>query len=165
MAIVVSDIDSYVPCKIPGCPHHEKTPTSSSTKLTQTTPESNNQLNNPGKRKDNSSFEYAPLRKTVRKIVLDFPANEEINLSPNKYALPQKVNLNNLESPGSTAIEKNPSPPRIETRNTESNNSTNQSTAQNPLPPPVMLFIEENYKTQMAAITKIIPKNPIPTNG
>ncbi|GFV02789.1 hypothetical protein TNCV_837851 [Trichonephila clavipes] len=111
MAIAVSDIDSYVPCTIPGCPHYEKTLTSSSTKLTQTTPKSNNQLNNPGKRKDNSIFEYAPLRKTVRKIVLDFPANEEINLSPNKYALPQKVNLNNLESPGSTAIEKNPSSP------------------------------------------------------
>ncbi|GFT14933.1 nucleic-acid-binding protein from transposon X-element [Trichonephila clavipes] len=158
MALAVSDIDSYDPCTIPGCPLHKKTPTSSPTKLTQITPKSNNQINNPGKRKDISSFEYPPLRKTVIKIVLDFPANEEINLSPNKYALPQKVNLINLENPGSTANETNSSSPRMEAKNTGSNNSTNQSTAQNPLPPPVMLFVEENYKTEMAAITKAFPK-------
>ncbi|GFU60866.1 uncharacterized protein TNCV_3372011 [Trichonephila clavipes] len=38
IAIVVSDIDSYEPCIIPGDPLHKKTPTSSPTKLTQTTP-------------------------------------------------------------------------------------------------------------------------------
>ncbi|GFV42840.1 hypothetical protein TNCV_3580901 [Trichonephila clavipes] len=74
MAIAASGIDTYDPCTISGCPHHEKPPSSSPTKLTQTTPKSSNQINNPGKRKDNSSFEYPPLRKTARKIVLDFPA-------------------------------------------------------------------------------------------
>ncbi|GFX34186.1 nucleic-acid-binding protein from transposon X-element [Trichonephila clavipes] len=38
MAIAVSDIDSYDPCTIPGCPHHEKTPPNSPIKFTQTTP-------------------------------------------------------------------------------------------------------------------------------
>ncbi|GFT65923.1 hypothetical protein TNCV_4175991, partial [Trichonephila clavipes] len=123
-----------------------------------TTPKSNVQNVNPCKRKDNSNFEYPPQRKTARKIVLDFSANEEINISPNKFELPQKFNSNNLESPGSPVIEKNPTFPRTENRNIESNNSTNKSTAQTPLPPPVMLFVEENYKTQMAAITKEIPK-------
>ncbi|GFW26590.1 PRE_C2HC domain-containing protein [Trichonephila clavipes] len=123
-----------------------------------TTPKSNTQNIKPCKRKDNSNFEYPPQRKTARKIVLDFPDNEEINLSPNKFEFPQRFNSNNLENPGSPVIEKNPTSPRTENRNIESNNSTNQSTTQNPLPPPIMLFVEENYKTQMAAITKVFPK-------
>ncbi|GFX53391.1 hypothetical protein TNCV_2946301 [Trichonephila clavipes] len=80
MAIAVSDIDSFDPCNIPGCPHHENTPQNSPNKLTQSTPKTLNQTNNFGKRKDNSNFEYPPLRKTARKILLDIPANEEINL-------------------------------------------------------------------------------------
>ncbi|GFX02805.1 hypothetical protein TNCV_4437871 [Trichonephila clavipes] len=127
MAIAVSDIDSYDPCTIPGCPHHEKTPSNSPIKFTQTTPK-------------------------------NFHDNEEINLSPNKFELPKTFNSNNLENPGSPVIEMNPTSPRTENRNIESNNSTNQSTTQNPLPPPIMLFVEENYKTQMAAITKVFPK-------
>ncbi|GFX75374.1 hypothetical protein TNCV_1723881 [Trichonephila clavipes] len=158
MAVAVSDIDSYDPCTIPGCPHHEKTPTNSPVKFTQTTPKSNVQNVNPCKRKGNSNFEYPPQRKTAHKSVLDFPANEEINISPNKFELPQRFNSNNLENPGCPVIEKNPTSPRTENRNIESNNSTNQSTAQTPLPPPVMLYVEQNYKTQMAAITKEFPK-------
>ncbi|GFX73271.1 hypothetical protein TNCV_3537941 [Trichonephila clavipes] len=38
MAIVVSDIDSFDPCNIPGFPHHERTPQNSPIKLTQSTP-------------------------------------------------------------------------------------------------------------------------------
>ncbi|GFU87069.1 hypothetical protein TNCV_1020531 [Trichonephila clavipes] len=34
MALAVSDIDSFEPCIIPGCPHHEKTPQNSPLKLT-----------------------------------------------------------------------------------------------------------------------------------
>ncbi|GFW35905.1 hypothetical protein TNCV_1927361 [Trichonephila clavipes] len=94
MAIAVSDIDSFDPCKIPGCPHHEKNPQNSPNKLTQSTPKMLNQTNSYGKRKDNSNFEYPPLRKTARKIILDIPTNEEINLSPNKFALPQDNQLN-----------------------------------------------------------------------
>ncbi|GFX91420.1 PRE_C2HC domain-containing protein [Trichonephila clavipes] len=52
----------------------------------------------------------------------------------------------------------NSTSPSTENGNIESNNSTNQSTAQNSLPPPIMLFVEDNYKTQMAAITKVFPK-------
>ncbi|GFW18049.1 hypothetical protein TNCV_2281531 [Trichonephila clavipes] len=111
MAIAVSDIDSYDPCTIPGCSHHEKAPSNSPIKFTQTTPKSNAQNINPCKRKDNSNFEYPPQRKTTRKIVLDFPTNEEINLSPNKFELPQRFNSNNLENPGSPVIEKNPTSP------------------------------------------------------
>ncbi|GFS98731.1 PRE_C2HC domain-containing protein [Trichonephila clavipes] len=36
----------------------------------------------------------------------------------------------------------------------DSNNSTSQNASQNQLPPPIMLFVEKNYKAQMAAITK-----------
>ncbi|GFT00366.1 hypothetical protein TNCV_189361 [Trichonephila clavipes] len=33
-----------------------------------------------------------------------------------------------------------------------------QNAPQNQLPPPIMLFVEKNYKAQMAAITKAFPK-------
>ncbi|GFS76363.1 hypothetical protein TNCV_1620071 [Trichonephila clavipes] len=99
-----------------------------------------------------------PQRKTARKIILDFHDNEEINLPPNKFELPKTFNPKNLENPGSPVIEMNSTFPSTENRNIESNNSTNQSTAQNSLPPPIMLFVEDNCKTQMAAITKEFPK-------
>ncbi|GFU99410.1 uncharacterized protein TNCV_2501331 [Trichonephila clavipes] len=89
MAVAVSDIDSYDSCTIPGCPHHEKTPTNSPIKFTQTTPKSNVQNVNPCKRKDNSNFEYPPQRKTARKIVLDFPANTS---HAENVALKKKLN-------------------------------------------------------------------------
>ncbi|GFX25892.1 hypothetical protein TNCV_2640341 [Trichonephila clavipes] len=160
MAVAVSDIDSYDPCTIPGCPHHEITPPiyNSPIKFTQTTPKINSLTVNPCKRKDNSNFEYPPQRKTAQKVILDFLDNEEINLSPNKFELPKATNSKNLENPGSPAIEMNSTPPGNENENIEANNSTNQSTAQNALPPPIMLFVEDNYKTQMAAITKVFPK-------
>ncbi|GFX81938.1 hypothetical protein TNCV_2571372 [Trichonephila clavipes] len=88
MALAVSDIDSFKPCNIPGCPHHEKTPQNSPLKMTQSTPKINPNNNYSGKRKDNSNFEYPPQRKTARKIILDITDNEELNLSPNKFALP-----------------------------------------------------------------------------
>ncbi|GFW47782.1 integrase catalytic domain-containing protein [Trichonephila clavipes] len=148
MAVAVSDIDSYDLCTIPGCPHHEITPPNSPIKFTQTTPKINSLTVNPCKRKDNSNFEYPPQRKTARKVILDFHDNEEINLSPNKFELPKATNSKNLENPGSPAIEMNSTPPGTENENIEANNSTNQSTAQNALPPPIMLFVEDNYKTQ-----------------
>ncbi|GFS45005.1 hypothetical protein TNIN_141971 [Trichonephila inaurata madagascariensis] len=122
MAVAVSDIDSFPPCTTPGCPHHEKNPVNSPTKKILTTPRNNN-ANNPGKRKDISSFEYPPLRKTARKIVLNHPVNEEINLYPNKYALSQDKNDINPENPGSEVNENNP-PPQIRNPNTEPKNST-----------------------------------------
>ncbi|GFX90199.1 hypothetical protein TNCV_2449741 [Trichonephila clavipes] len=148
MALAVSDIDSFDPCNIPGCPHHKKTLLNSPTKLTQSTHKINNQGNNPGKRKDNSNFEYLPLRKTTRKIVLDIPDNEEINLSPNKFALPQDVQLSNLKNPGSVPSENNPASPvkkpRITVRIIRPIRTLYKT---NSLPPPpIMLFVEKKYK-------------------
>ncbi|GFX75857.1 hypothetical protein TNCV_2238291 [Trichonephila clavipes] len=125
MALAVSDIDSFEPCNIPGCPHHEKTLQNSPLKMTQSTPKINPHVNNSGKRKDNSNFKYPPLRKTARKIILDIPENEEINLSPNKFALPQGAQINNLENTGPVASESNLASPREVTVNNGSNNSAN----------------------------------------
>ncbi|GFU76389.1 hypothetical protein TNCV_2158961 [Trichonephila clavipes] len=58
------------------------------------------------------------------------------------------THFNNLENSGPVANE-NPN---------GSNNSASQNTPQNQLPPPIMLFVEKNYKAQMAAITKAFPK-------
>ncbi|GFV66013.1 hypothetical protein TNCV_4086881 [Trichonephila clavipes] len=143
MALAVSDIDSFEPCIIPGCPHHEKTPQNSPLKLTQTTPKINPNSNYSGKRKENSNFEYPPQRKTARKVILDITDDEELNLSQNKFELPQDAHLNNFENSGPVANGNNPN---------GSNNSASQNAPQNQLPPPIMLYVEENYKAQMAAI-------------
>ncbi|GFW75024.1 hypothetical protein TNCV_2678921 [Trichonephila clavipes] len=122
MALAVSDIDSFEPCNMP---HHEKTPQNSPLKMTQSTPKINPHDNNSGKRKDNSNFEYPQLRKNARKIILDIPDNEEINLSPNKFALPQGAQINNLENTGPVASGMNLASPREVTTNKGSNNSAN----------------------------------------
>ncbi|GFX28424.1 nucleic-acid-binding protein from transposon X-element [Trichonephila clavipes] len=153
--MAVSDIDSYDPCTIPGCPHHEKTPHNSPSKLTQSTPKVQSQNNSYGKRKDNSNFEYPPNRKTARKINLESPDKEETTIvSPNKFNIPKELQPNNVENPGSTTDERNTNSQRVE------NGSTNQVPAENQLPAPIMLFIDEelSYKAQMAAITKEFPK-------
>ncbi|GFW39906.1 probable RNA-directed DNA polymerase from transposon X-element [Trichonephila clavipes] len=63
-------------------------------------------------------------------------------------ALAVSTHFNNLENSGPVANE-NPN---------GSNNSASQNAPQNQLPPPIMLFVEKNYKAQMAAITKAFPK-------
>ncbi|GFW34858.1 nucleic-acid-binding protein from transposon X-element, partial [Trichonephila clavipes] len=123
--------------------------------LTQSTPKVQSQNNSYGKRKDNSNFEYPPNRKTARKINLESPDKEETTIvSPNKFSIPKELLPNNVENPGSTTDERNPNSQKVE------NGSTNQVPAQNQLPAPIMLFIDEelSYKVQMAAITKEFPK-------
>ncbi|GFW94006.1 probable RNA-directed DNA polymerase from transposon X-element [Trichonephila clavipes] len=66
MALAVSDIDSFEPCIIPGCPHHEKTPQNSPLKSTPNT-------NYSGKRKETSNFEYPPKEKRQEKRSLKQP--------------------------------------------------------------------------------------------
>ncbi|GFV83591.1 hypothetical protein TNCV_5120811 [Trichonephila clavipes] len=66
--------------------------------------------------------------------------------------------INNLENTGPVTSGSNLASPREVTTNKGSNNSANQNAPQNQLPPPIMLFIEENYKVQMAVITKEFPK-------
>ncbi|GFX66542.1 probable RNA-directed DNA polymerase from transposon BS [Trichonephila clavipes] len=82
-------------------------------------------------------------------IVLETTVNDELNLSQNKFELPQGVHFNNLEDSGPVENGNNPN---------GSKNSASQNAPQTQLPPPIMLFVEENYKAQMAAITKAFPK-------
>ncbi|GFX84166.1 nucleic-acid-binding protein from transposon X-element [Trichonephila clavipes] len=105
--------------------------------------------NNSGKRKEISNFEYPPQRKTAKKIVLENTVNDELNLSKNKVELPQGAHFNNLEDSGPVENENNPN---------GSKNSASQNAPQTQLPPPIMLFVEKNYKAQMAAIIKAFPK-------
>ncbi|GFT51096.1 hypothetical protein TNCV_4490681 [Trichonephila clavipes] len=93
----------------------------------------------------NFQLRISPQRKTARKVILENTDNEDINLSQNKF---ERAHFNNLENSGPVANE-NPN---------GSNNSASQNAQQNQLPPPIMLFVEKNYKAQMAAITKAFPK-------
>ncbi|GFW96286.1 PRE_C2HC domain-containing protein [Trichonephila clavipes] len=105
--------------------------------------------NYSGKRKEISNFEYPPERKTAKKIVLETTVNDELNLSQNKFELPKGAHFNNLEDSGPVENGNNPN---------GSINSASQNTPQTQLPLPIMLFVEENYKAQMAEITKAFPK-------
>ncbi|GFT63403.1 hypothetical protein TNCV_3696521 [Trichonephila clavipes] len=89
-----------------------------------------------------------PQRKTARKVILENTDNEDINLSQNKFELPQGTHFNNLENSGPVANE-NPN---------GSNNSASQNAQQNQLPTTHHAFRRKNYKAQMAAITKAFPK-------
>ncbi|GFT87211.1 hypothetical protein TNCV_3543751 [Trichonephila clavipes] len=73
MTLAVSDIDSFEPCIIPGCPHHEneKTQQNSPVKSTSTT-------NNSGKRKEISNFEYPPSKTQVQSKTKTTPMARKI---------------------------------------------------------------------------------------
>ncbi|GFX03167.1 nucleic-acid-binding protein from transposon X-element [Trichonephila clavipes] len=75
--------------------------------------------------------------------------NKAHNLPKWKLSADASAHLNNLENLGPVANGNNPN---------GSNNSASQNAPQNQLPPPIMLFVEKNYKAQMAAITKAFPK-------
>ncbi|GFT57721.1 PRE_C2HC domain-containing protein [Trichonephila clavipes] len=122
----------------------KKTQQNSPVKSTSTT-------NNSGKRKEISNFEYLPPQRKngKKKIILENTVNDELNLSQNKFELPQGAHFNNLEDSGPVENENNPN---------GSKNSASQNAPQTQLPPPIMLFVEKNYKAQMAAITKAFPK-------
>ncbi|GFV06098.1 hypothetical protein TNCV_3143861 [Trichonephila clavipes] len=79
MALAVSDIDSFEPCIIPGCPHHEKTPQNSPLKSSPDTSYS-------GKRKEISNFEYPPKEKRQEKLFLNLPITKKLTC--------HKINLN-----------------------------------------------------------------------
>ncbi|GFY61105.1 hypothetical protein TNIN_346671 [Trichonephila inaurata madagascariensis] len=90
--------------------------------------------------------------------MLDLPTSQQISIFTNKIALPQNANVNNIGNPGNVAQEKNPPDPRTTVMDSGARTSANQNTAQNQLPPPIMLLVPDNYRSQKAAITKQFPK-------
>ncbi|GFV99488.1 hypothetical protein TNCV_5078521 [Trichonephila clavipes] len=96
----------------------------------------------------NFNFEYPP-KKNGKKIVLENTVNDELNLSQNKFELPQGAHFNNLEDSGQSKTKTTPMARKIRPV---------KNAPQTQLPPPIMLFVEKNYKAQMAAITKAFPK-------
>ncbi|GFU81957.1 hypothetical protein TNCV_5008851 [Trichonephila clavipes] len=79
----VSDFDSLSPCTNPGC-SHQISPKNSPN---NTPPPSPSRRNLQQKRKDEDNFEFPPLRKTARKMVLessdDIPVVNQFSLLPN----------------------------------------------------------------------------------
>ncbi|GFV43142.1 hypothetical protein TNCV_2420451 [Trichonephila clavipes] len=95
--LVVSDLASFPPCVSPSCPHHESVSKTNSPKISpHVTPTkrtlnfNNNRTSN--KRKEDSDFEYPPLRKTTKRQILNIP-NDSISISPNKFSLPSDSNI------------------------------------------------------------------------
>ncbi|GFU83351.1 hypothetical protein TNCV_3739611 [Trichonephila clavipes] len=101
----VSDFDSLSPCTNPGC-SHEISPKNSPS---NTPPPSPSRRSQQQKRKDEDNFEFPPLRKTARKMVLessdDIPVANQFSLLPNviikqvsgQLAPPHTENQNSAE--------------------------------------------------------------------
>ncbi|GFX75391.1 hypothetical protein TNCV_1724051 [Trichonephila clavipes] len=142
--LAVSDLTSFPPCVSPGCPHHDS-------ELKIITPENSpdatptkrvlNLISNrtSNKRKEDSEFEYPPLRKTTKRQI---QYREEITGSQN--AIPVVT----------------PKPPSA-TGPIPSDNQNPVST----LPPPVILKITKTVRSQMKMINEKFPKIRSRTTG
>ncbi|GFU69344.1 hypothetical protein TNCV_3210081 [Trichonephila clavipes] len=91
---------SFPPCVSPGCPHHDSglkiiTPKNSPdvTPTKRVLNLNSNRISN--KRKEESDFEYPPLRKTTKKQILNIP-NDSISISPNRFSLPSDSNIEEI---------------------------------------------------------------------
>ncbi|GFX26712.1 hypothetical protein TNCV_1838871 [Trichonephila clavipes] len=155
--LAVSDLASFPPCVSPGCPHHDSelktitpknspdvTPTKRVLNLTS------NRTSN--KRKEDSEFEYPPLRKTTKRQIVRIP-NDSISISPNKFSLPSDSNIEEITGSQNAIPVVTPKPPSA-TGPTPSDNQNPVST----LPPPVMLKITKTVRSQMKIINEKFPK-------
>ncbi|GFX50280.1 hypothetical protein TNCV_2891971 [Trichonephila clavipes] len=98
--LAVSDLASFPPCVFPGCPHHDSglkiiTPKNSPdvTPTKRVLNLNSNRISN--KRKEESDFEYPPLRKTTKKQILNIP-NDSISISPNRFSLSRDSNIEEI---------------------------------------------------------------------
>ncbi|GFW12195.1 hypothetical protein TNCV_5111401 [Trichonephila clavipes] len=111
------------------------------------------------KRKEESDFEYPPLRKTTKKQILNIP-NDSISITPNRFSLPSDSNIEEITGSQNAIPVVTPKPPSA-TGPTPSGNQNPVST----LPPPVMLRITETVRSQMKIINEKFPKIRSRTTG
>ncbi|GFT58570.1 RNA-directed DNA polymerase from mobile element jockey [Trichonephila clavipes] len=111
----VSDLASFPPCVSPGCPHHDSglkiiTPKNSPdvTPTKRVLNLNSNRISN--KRKEESDFEYPPLRKTTKRQILNIP-NDSISISPNKFSLPSDSNIEEITGSQNAIPVVTPNPP------------------------------------------------------
>ncbi|GFT83616.1 nucleic-acid-binding protein from transposon X-element [Trichonephila clavipes] len=62
------------------------------------------------KRKEESDFEYPPLRKTTKKQILNIP-NDSISISPNRFSLPSDSNIEEITGSQNAIPVVTPKPP------------------------------------------------------
>ncbi|GFX52808.1 hypothetical protein TNCV_3719981 [Trichonephila clavipes] len=146
----VSDFDSLSPCTNPGCSHHISPKNSPNS----TPPLSPTRRNLQHKRKDEDDFEFPPLRKTARKMILE---NSEDITVENQFSLLPNVIIKQVS--GQLAP-----PPTINQNSTEVTNDQ-QKQGNNPLPPPIMMKITKTYREQVDTVKKIFPHLRLKTTG
>ncbi|GFW11145.1 hypothetical protein TNCV_2837021 [Trichonephila clavipes] len=137
----VSDFDSLSPCTNPGC-SHQISPINSP----KSTPPSPTRRNLQHKRKDEDNFEFPPLRKTVRKMVLE--SSEDIPVV-NQFSLLPNVIIKQVS--GQLA------PPTTVNQNSTEVTVDQQKPGNNPLPPPIMMKITKTYREQVDTVKRIFP--------
>ncbi|GFW75936.1 hypothetical protein TNCV_4957791 [Trichonephila clavipes] len=74
------------------------------------------------KRKEESDFEYPPLRKTTKSKILNIP-NDSISISPNRFSLPSDSNIEEITGSQNAIPVVTPKPPSA-TGPTPSGNQT-----------------------------------------
>ncbi|GFW29507.1 probable RNA-directed DNA polymerase from transposon X-element [Trichonephila clavipes] len=109
---------------------------------------------NQQKRKDEDNFEFPPLRKTARKMVLessdDIPVANQFSLLPNVIIKQVSGQL---------------APPHTENHNSAEVIEDQQKPGNNPLPPPIMMKITKTYREQVDTVKKYFPHLRLKTTG
>ncbi|GFV40583.1 hypothetical protein TNCV_1984251 [Trichonephila clavipes] len=146
----VSDFDSLSPCTNPGCSHQISPKNSPNC----TPPPSPSRRNLQHKRKDEDDFEFPPLRKTVRKMVLE--SSEDIPVV-NQFSLLRNVIIKQVS--GQLA------PPPTNNQNSNDVTKDQQKPGNNPLPPPIMMKITKTYREQVDTVKRIFPHLRLKTTG
>ncbi|GFT43668.1 hypothetical protein TNCV_1060291 [Trichonephila clavipes] len=145
----VSDFDSLSPCTNPGC-SHQISPNNSP----NSTPSSPTRRNLQHKRKDEDDFEFPPLRKTARKMILenseDIPVENHFSLLPNVIIKQVSGQL---------------APPPTNNQNSTEVTNDQQKPGNNPLSPPIMMKITKTYREQVDTVKKIFPHLRLKTTG
>ncbi|GFY16020.1 nucleic-acid-binding protein from transposon X-element [Trichonephila clavipes] len=115
---------------------------------------SNKRRSNQQKRKDEDNFEFPPLRKTARKMVLessdDIPVANQFSLLPNVIIKQVSGQL---------------APPHTENHNSAEVIEDQQKPGNNPLPPPIMMKITKTYREQVDTVKKYFPHLRLKTTG
>ncbi|GFX14540.1 hypothetical protein TNCV_1986531 [Trichonephila clavipes] len=146
----VSDFDSLSACTNPGC-SHEISPKNSPS---NTPPPSPSRRSHQQKRKDEDNFEFPPLRKTARKMVLessdDIPVANQFSLLPNVIIKQVSGQL---------------APPHTENQNSAEVIDDQQKPGTNPLPPPIMMKITKTYREQVDTVKRYFPHLRLKTTG
>ncbi|GFX28776.1 nucleic-acid-binding protein from transposon X-element [Trichonephila clavipes] len=110
--------------------------------------------NQQHKRKDDDDFEFPPLRKTARKIILE--KSDDV-IVENQFSILPNVIIKQVSG--------QLTPPSPNTQNSTEVTNDQQKQGNNPLPLPILMKITKTYREQVDTVKKIFPQLRLKTTG